>query len=162
MMYDVSEFISSRLGLMLSSVDQEGTPHASVAPFVFHDEIFYIYISDMAKHAHNLKQSATCALLFTEDESECENIFARKRIMIQASAECLERQNGAFDTLMQIFEKRFDTELIKMLKSMLDFNLFALKPINGEAVFGFGQAFTFVGSEFASLKQKEATGHIKS
>ncbi|WP_379969111.1 pyridoxamine 5'-phosphate oxidase family protein [Epilithonimonas sp. UC225_85] len=53
----VKELISKTQSLILATVDAEGTPNASYAPFVEIDNKFYILVSFMAKHTKNLRKA---------------------------------------------------------------------------------------------------------
>ncbi|MBN2896294.1 MAG: pyridoxamine 5'-phosphate oxidase family protein [Campylobacterales bacterium] len=133
-------FCLSFLSVALSSVDESGAPQGSYAPFVYDDGVFYIYISDIAAHARNLKRLPKVGLLFAEDEAVCTNIFARKRMSFQCDVRRIERESARFDRVLGLFEGRFDAALVRQLRSMIDFQLYALRPYSGEAVFGFGGA----------------------
>ncbi len=61
---------------------------------------------------------------------------------------------------MEHFQEKFDTALISMLMEMKDFNLYALKPVYGEATFGFGEAYHIGGEKMNMLLPRTAgRGH---
>jgi len=50
--------------------------------------------------------------------------------------------------------------MISMLMGMNDFNLYALKPIYGEATFGFGEAYNIGGEKMNQLVARTGeSGH---
>jgi hypothetical protein len=159
----LSEFIAGFRSVVLSTIDEAGDPFASYAPFVRQANRYYIFISDIARHARNLKARPACALFFIEDESTCENIFARKRVVLQCDAQSIARETPGFDAVMQAFTARFDPKLIATLRSMQDFNLYEFTPARGEAVFGFGQAYDIHAEEPDRLVPRSGIqGHQKN
>ena len=59
---------------------------------------------------------------------------------------------------MQAFKARFDPDMLDMLLRMKDFNLYELTPFEGEAVFGFGQAYDVEGETMDRLVARENSG----
>ncbi len=154
------ELIESSLSVTLATIDAEGHPFSSYAPFVRYEHEYYIFISQIAKHAANLLGHPKASLFFIEDESKCENIFARKRVSLLCDAEVVARETPLFERVIASFEKRFDGEMVKTLCSMQDFTLFKLRPLQGEAVFGFGKAYDVGGVHCETLlERKQGQGH---
>lgn len=143
----ILEFIAQFQSVTLGTLDEKGLPFSSYAPFVHTNHRYYIFISNIAKHAQNLQRTPKASLLFIEDESKTENIFARKRISLQCSSELVSRENTKFEEVMVIFKSKFSEEMVSMLMGMQDFNLYELTTAYGEATFGFGQAYN-VGGEY--------------
>ncbi len=133
------EFLSGTSTLMLATVNAEGQPEASYAPYVELDGSFYIFISGLASHTANLKQSGMASALFTET-NENDHAFTRRRLSCQCDATVIPRGNTLFETAMQLMEKRFG-KLVATLRGLGDFQLFRLEPVRGNFVAGFGQAF---------------------
>ncbi len=161
-MPDLRAFITGFKSVTLATIDKAGRPFSSYAPFVLHEKRFYIFISDIARHARNLKNDPHAALFFIEDESRCENIFARKRAVLQCSARTLKRDDTDFKAVMEAFKERFDPAMLEMLLTMKDFNLYELLPHKGEAVFGFGQAYDITGNNADELTPRRSGGHDKT
>ena len=160
-MPDLHTFIQGFKSVTLATLDEEGEPFSSYAPFVYHEKRYYIFISDIARHARNLKKTPKAALFFIEDESKCDNIFARKRVVLQCKSRLLKRESSPFTDVMDVFKNRFDPDMLDMLLRMKDFNLYELTPKRGEAVLGFGQAYD-IGGEFAdTLTERKGGGHSK-
>ena len=153
-------FIAPFKSVVIGTLDSEGRPFSSYAPFVHHDHRFYIFISDIATHARNLRRSADASLLFIEDEAEAANIFARKRISLQCRAELIPRDTETFTPVMAKFGEKFGDGMISMLMKMADFNLYALTTIGGEATFGFGEAYRVGGDHMEHLLPRQGgSGH---
>ena len=160
-MSELSTFITGFKSVTLSTIDEKGEPFCSYAPFVFHEKKYYVFISDIARHSRNLKKHPKAALFFIEDESKSENIFARKRAVLQCSSRVLKRESGHFSDVMAVFKNRFDPDMLDMLLRMKDFNLYELAPSGGEAVMGFGQAYDIVGEFADTLQPRKGGGHAK-
>lgn len=157
----LKEFINSFKSCVLSTIDEEGNPFTSYAPYVNKNGKYYVYISSMARHTKNLEKNEKLSLFFIEDEISCENIFGRKRVVLQCSSKKLVRDTKEFEELVAEFEKRHGSTM-NMLKAMKDFAFFEFTPFNGEAVFGFGQAYNIGGTNFDELIEREGLkGHKK-
>ncbi len=157
---DLLTFIEGFESAVIGSIDEEGRPFSSYAPFVYHEHRHYIFISDIARHALNLKHSGTGSLFFIEDESQTANIFARKRISLQCDVTAVSRDEKAFSTVMKQFEQKFEPSMVGMLMSMQDFNLYAFRTVAGEATYGFGEAYTVGGEHMHSLLPRSGgSGH---
>lgn len=127
--------------LMLSTINADGTPHASYAPYVM-DEAYRIYIftSGLSAHTHNLLSTGLASVLLIEDEAETQQVFARQRITYDCQAGLLERGTPPWEVIAEQFEQRFG-EIIQMLRQLEDFQIFGLSPTGGRFVMGFGAAF---------------------
>jgi putative heme iron utilization protein len=152
----ILDFLAVHRSAVLSTLDGEGLPHTSYAPFLWHDNRCYIYISEAARHTGNLMERPACSVLFIEDECAAERIFARKRVMLSCTAEELARQTPRHGEILRQMEVRFG-DIITALKGLQDFHLFALTPHSGEAVFGFGEAYC-IEKPFETVVPKR-TGH---
>lgn len=156
---DLNEFLEDFKSLSMSTIDEKGNPFSSYAPFIKLEGKYYVYISLMAKHTTNLKNKNTCSLFFVEDESKCSNIFARKRAMVQCNSNIIKQDSEEEVYLLNQFKRKFDNNMIIMLKDMKDFYIFEFTPFYGEAVFGFGKAYNLGGKDFSEFKQRENTGN---
>lgn len=138
---EVELFLETFQTLIMASVTSEGEPHASTAPYIRMGNDFYILISTVAQHGRNLLNSKKVSLLFTEDESQCVQPFARKRVTIEAMVSEISRDEEAFLHAIERFKAHFDSELVTSLTQMGDFHLFKLSPLSGSVVMGFGKAY---------------------
>ncbi|KZE51644.1 heme iron utilization protein [Brevibacillus parabrevis] len=131
-------FAAGMKTLMLSTIDEHGTPFISYAPFVKHNGNFYIYISKIANHYRYLEEQPGVDAMLIEDESKTANLFARKRARFVCTARNI--GNTGHDEIFAQFEQRFGKSMMDMLRG-LDFSLFELEPSEGRYVAGFGQAY---------------------
>lgn len=127
--------------LMLSTVNPDGTPHASYAPYV-RDAAYrlHVFTSGLSAHTNNLLAHPQVSVLLIEDEAKTQQIFARQRITYNCQAELLERHSAPWETMANQFEQRFG-EIIQMLRQLADFQIFRLTPEAGRFVMGFGAAY---------------------
>jgi len=159
-MKELSELLSDFQSVILATQGSNDYPFSSYAPFYYDGELIYIFISDIATHAKNIRSTYKTSALFIEDESKSTNIFARKRISLQCDVRPISRDEDRFTIVMKHFQNKFDASLITMLMEMKDFNLYALKPIYGEATFGFGEAYNIGGKKMNILVPRSAEkGH---
>lgn len=138
---EVNTFLETFQTLVMASLTPEGFPHASTTPYVRMENDFYILISTVAQHGRNLLSNTNVSLLFAEDEMQCVQPFARKRVTIEASALEISRDNDIYSTVIERFCAHFDPELVASLTQMGDFHLFKLSPQSGSVVMGFGRAY---------------------
>lgn len=142
----MKKFIATIQTAIIGTVDKNNHPFSSYAPYVYDTNRFYVYISDIATHAKNIQKNPKASLLFVEDESKTENLFARKRISLQCDSLKIARGSERFEAVLDLFAQKFDAKMVATLRKMTDFNLYELKVNYGEATFGFGKAY-FIGGE---------------
>jgi putative heme iron utilization protein len=150
-MKTLTELLAGYQSVVLGTQSSNGYPFSSYAPFYYDGEEVYIFISNIATHAKNIQTTPRASALFIEDESKSENIFARKRISLQCDVTSLSREDERFNTVMENFKDKFGAPMITMLMGLKDFNLYALRPIYGEATFGFGEAYQIGGEKMNEL-----------
>ena len=142
--------------IVLSTVSAQGQPHSSYAPFVIDaSKNIYVYISGLSEHTGNLKATGQASVLFIEDESKTEQIFARRRLTYACNVEVLPREGEQWHAIADQFEKQFGN-IIALLKGLADFEIFQLSPQSGQFVVGFGAAYQISGDDLTTLTQ--ATG----
>lgn len=142
--HECEEFLSGFESVLLSTLNPDGTPDLSYAPFVDDDGMFYIMASHLSAHTGNLLRSPQAALLFIEDERDCAQIYARRRLRFQCVAEHHPQTSPVWLQMVPKFADRFG-EIIETLSALPDFQIFALRPLGGQWIKGFGKAFDFAG-----------------
>ncbi len=156
---NLDEFLETLQSLTISSLDENKNPFSSYAPFVKYNHKYYVYLSLMAKHSKNLTQNKIASIFFSEDEKDCSNIFAKKRVSIQCNVKRLDQNTQNETEILNEFRIKFGAEMIDMLYKMQDFYLFEFTPFYGEAVFGFGKAYNLGGENFDEFIQRQSNGH---
>lgn len=156
---EIKEFRQERRTLQLATVDDEGRPNVSYAPFVQNQEGYFVLISDVARHARNLKANPQVSLMMIEDEESSKQLYARKRLTFDAQASVVERETELWTQVIGQMQERFG-EIIDGLSQLQDFSLFNLKAENGLFVKGFGQAYQVSGDDLVDFVHLQE-GHKK-
>ncbi len=156
---EIQEFRQERKSIQLATVDEEGRPNVSYAPFVQNQEGYFVLISQIARHARNLLQNPNVSLMMVEDESEAKQLFARKRLTFDATATVVERESELWLQVVAQMKERFG-EIIDGLSQLEDFVLFNLKAEKGLFVKGFGQAYQVSGDDLVDFVHLQE-GHRK-
>ena len=141
---ECEQFIDGFGSLLLSTLNSDGSPDLSYTPFVDHEGQFLILTSHLSAHTGNLINDSRATVLFIEDESRCEQIYARRRLRFQCEAQRFAKETMDWNELIDLFAERFG-QIIDTLRTLPDFELFALTPQGGQWVKGFGKAFDFRG-----------------
>ncbi|MEZ9506031.1 heme utilization protein HutZ [Vibrio cyclitrophicus] len=156
---EIKEFRQERRTLQLATIDEEGRPNVSYAPFVQNQEGYFVLISDIARHARNLKANPQVSLMMIEDEESSKQLYARKRLTFDAQANVVERETELWTQVIGQMQERFG-EIIDGLSQLQDFSLFNLKAENGLFVKGFGQAYQVSGDDLVDFVHLQE-GHKK-
>lgn len=153
----VKELIARSQSIILATVDAEGTPNSSYAPYVQVDNSFYILVSFMARHTKNLAEGRKTSIMFIEDESATKQIYARERLTIEATTTQIERDS---ETWNQVVGKLKEThgKVVEVISEMKDFILIALNPVKGAYVNGFGSAY-FVDENLEIMEHRNDMNH---
>lgn len=156
---EIQEFRQERRTLQLATVDGEGRPNVSYAPFVQNQEGYFILISHIARHARNLDINPHVSLMMIEDESSSKQIYARQRLTFDAVASVVPRESTLWRQVIGQMQQRFG-EIIDGLSQLQDFSLFQLKVEQGLYVKGFGQAYQVSGNDMVDFVHLQE-GHKK-
>lgn len=155
----IKEFREERQTLILSTISSDGFPHVSYSPFTRIEHNYYVLISEIAEHTRNLQAQPKLSFMLAEDEANCKQLYARKRLTYKADASIVARDTAEWQQATAQLQARFG-EIIDNLSQLSDFKLFKLTPSVGRFVKGFGQAYTVQGNDdidFVHLDQ----GHTK-
>jgi putative heme iron utilization protein len=153
----VKELIARTQSIILATVDADGTPNSSYAPFVEIDNKFYILVSFMAKHTKNLSEGRKTSMMFIEDESATKQIYARERLTIEATTTQIERDSETWNQVVGLL-KETHGKVVDVISEMKDFILIALNPVKGAYVNGFGSAY-FVDENLEIMQHRNETNH---
>ncbi len=148
----MGSLVSSRASVLLSSVSDDGIPHASYAPVIIGEGgKYYIHISELAKHFHNLNSNGRVSALLIEDEKDAANIFARKRLTLDGHATKIDKESPRWNAIMDQFGAKFGEFFNHSLRKQGDFHTFELNFDSGTLVLGFGAAFRLTGAELGQI-----------
>ncbi len=143
---EISLFRQQQQSLILATTDAHGCPLCSTAPFIeTQNGELVLLLSDMAEHSRNLhyhEQTHTpVAIMFIEDEADCRNIFARKRLSYQGLVTIINKEQAQWPPMIAQLQQKFG-KTIELLSSLADFRLYVITPQKGNYVKGFGQAWS--------------------
>lgn len=131
--------------VLLSTADEAGINDCSYAPYVCDEQgALYIFVSQLASHTKNLQANPHPGLMFIQDESECRNLFARKRLTLNAKAKLIDTDDDRYETMLNQLSE-VHGNMVGMLRTLPDFQLFRLEPVKGRFVRGFGNAWEIEG-----------------
>lgn len=153
----VKELIDRTKSVILATVDAEGNPNSSYAPFVQVENTFYILVSFMAKHTKNLSEGRKTSVMFIEDESATKQIYARERLTLEAATSQIERDSETWNTVVTKL-KEDHGKVVDVISEMRDFILIALQPVKGSYVNGFGSAY-FVDANLEIIEHRNDVNH---
>ncbi|MDQ0593276.1 putative heme iron utilization protein [Chryseobacterium ginsenosidimutans] len=153
----VKELIERSRSVILGTVDAEGTPNSSYAPFVKLGNTFYILVSFMAKHTKNLADGKKASVMFIEDESATKQIYARERLTIEATTSQIERDSETWNAVVSEL-KETHGKVVDVISEMKDFILIGLHPVKGSYVNGFGSAY-FVDENLEIMEHRNDINH---
>lgn len=153
----VKELIEKSKSVILATVDAEGNPNSSYAPFVQVGNTFYILVSFMARHTKNLSEGRKTSIMFIEDESAAKQIYARERLTIEAANSQIERDSETWNNVV-VKLKEAHGKVVDVISEMGDFILIALQPVKGSYVNGFGSAY-FVDSNLEITEHRNDVNH---
>lgn len=156
---EIKEFRQERKTLQLATVDENGRPNVSYAPFVQNQNGYFVLISQIARHARNLEVNPHASIMMIEDEDNAKLLFARKRLTFDAVATVVERNSEQWQQVITQMKERFG-EIIDGLSQLEDFVLFNLKAEQGLFVKGFGQAYQVSGDDLVDFVHLQE-GHKK-
>jgi len=153
--YRKFEDLQSRISsLVMATIDRDFLPRASYAPYVKEESgSFYVYLSRLSDRTTDLIGNPVLSIMLIEDVSEATQIFARMRISYLCDAEIVDREDPAYERILDRFTQNFGN-VVNLLRSLPDFVLFELKPRCGRFVMGFGQAYDLGGDRLDRL------GHV--
>ncbi len=152
---EVDRFLHSRKSLMLSTLDKDGMPFSSYAPFTVYQQHLFIFISQLALHTQHLIDHPQASILLIEDEDNCDDVFARMRLTYQIKANVIGRDTELWSQVIEEMTMRLGDRMT-LLSQLGDFVLFQLTPSTGRYIKGFGKAYELTGDSLAL----ESVDHI--
>lgn len=149
----IEELISQCKSIMLATLNEDGTPLVSNAPYARVNGSFQVLVSFMAKHTKNLINQKKVSYMFVEDESVSKQLYARHRLTIDTEAQLVDKDSELYQEAIQDLKDRHG-KVIDVLSGLDDFVLIDLKPIQGSYVNGFGSAY-YVDSNLQIVEHRK-------
>jgi len=157
---EMAPFLNNIQSVLLSTVNKDAEPFVSYSPYVEDEEgNFYVFISTAVNHSHNMNATKKAHIMFLEDESVTDHIYARRRMYFKADAEKFEEDDEREEKIHDLFKKRFGDK-VSFFSMMKDSRFYKLTPRDGNFVLGFGGAYKISDDrKTLSLNDK---GHSRS
>ncbi len=141
LLHEMREFQSAFRSVLMATVNQDGVPEASYAPYVTDDRgNYYVFVSGLARHTHDFQETCHVSLQFIENEDSAQNLFARRRLTLLCDVSVIPRESPVHEEILEYFTQSFG-RFVNTLRGLPDFQLFRLNPRSGLYVRGFGQTF---------------------
>lgn len=136
----VKELVEKSKSVILGTVDADGKPNSSYAPFLKIESTYYVLVSFMARHTKNLRDQKKVSMMFIADEANSKQIYARERLTFDALTEQIERNSDKWNNVIPALKEKYG-KVLDVISPMEDFILIAIHPISGSYVNGFGSAY---------------------
>jgi putative heme iron utilization protein len=141
LLHEVHKFQTTFRSVLMATVNQDGVPEASYAPYVTDENgNYYVFVSGLARHTRDFQETGQVSLQFIENEDAARNLFARRRLTLLCDVSPVARGVPVHEEILAQFIQSFG-KFIHTLRGLPDFQLFRLTPRSGLYVRGFGQAF---------------------
>lgn len=137
----INEMLDKYNSLILATINEDGTPLASYAPYANLNGGFQVFVSFMSKHTKNLRDRKKVSIMVIEDESATKQIYARDRLTIECDAVQVEKENPFYSEVIAELQNKHG-KVVEVLAGLNDFIMFDFRPIKGNYVNGFGSAYT--------------------
>lgn len=153
---EIKEFRDSCKSISIASLSPNGEVVISYAPYIESSNNYYIYISEISPHFESIKANPNnIEIMFIQDESKANSIFARARLKYRVEAIFIQRDSDQFDLIFDEFQnKNNDSSEIGTLRNMRDFHLIRLNFNNGRFIKGFGKAYDICGKTISHINPK--------
>jgi hypothetical protein len=140
--------------VMLSTTSPEGMPDASYAPcFLDGEGRCHVLVSQLARHTQNLVSHPIASLMWIEDKVSKRNVFARRRLILQCSAENIERDSETWNRILKPMEEQLGNT-VQLLAGLPDFMLFCFDALEGNYVRGFAEAYPVTGNDLVMAERR--------
>ncbi len=139
----------------LGTLDEAGAPFVSMVPFAIEPSRGWlvVHLSGLAVHTPYLLARPQVALMVMQAERPDEPVHALPRLSLQALAVPLERGSADEEACRAVYLARFPEA--EPMTELGDFRFFALQPLRGRHVAGFGAARDFDPSLLVSTPEPQ-------
>jgi heme oxygenase (biliverdin-IX-beta and delta-forming) len=154
-----TEAIEVMLGLLgdyktasLATRSSTGEPQVSYSPAaVDENKNFYFFLSELSEHTGNLQKNPQISLMLIEDESRCNQLFARNRLTVNGRASVISREHQEWSSASAVYRARFG-KFFDQLSQLKDFHMFKVVPEKARLVVGFGAAYEVMLPDWRALQ----------
>ena len=108
LLHEVREFQSGFRSVLMATVNQDGVPEASYAPYVTDDNgNYYVLVSGLARHTRDFLETGHVSLQFIENEDAAQNLFARRRLTLLCDVSVIQRESPVHTGNTGVFHDKF-------------------------------------------------------
>ena len=126
------------------TVTNNDHPDIGYAPYIYRDNFFYIFSSELSSHIRLLINKKVGTFMLIKDEKDTKNIWARVRMKFQAKVSIISRNDSEFQEITDIISIEHGNT-INIIKQFKDFHLMKIIPTQGTIITGFGSAYNLIG-----------------
>ena len=126
------------------TVTNNDHPDIGYAPYIYKDNSFYIFSSELSSHIRLLINKKVGTFMLIKDERDTKNIWARVRMKFQAKVSIISRNDSEFQEITDIISIEHGNT-INIIKQFKDFHLMKIIPTQGTIITGFGSAYNLIG-----------------
>ena len=138
---DYRALITAQRCLLLATSNCDSEAEISYAPYVRIEHVFYIFVSELARHTGNMLRSRRASVMFIQPEAESANLFARRRLIFTCKVAEIRADDARYSPTLDAMQLACG-DVVGLLSTLTDFHLLALSPQEGQYVAGFGKAYT--------------------
>ena len=139
---EAARLISKLRWFVLATIEQDGSPTLSYVPFAVVDGAFGMVASRLAAHTANLLARRPASVILVDDDGpavEQPDAYARSRFSIGVTASPRVRGSFEADAIWSALAARRGAT-VGIVRTLPDFEAFALRPSGGRLVLGFASA----------------------
>ena len=138
-----SKLIDSCQSLVITVSDNDH-PDIGYAPYIYKDNYFYIFSSELSSHIKLLINKKVGTFMLIKDEQDTKNIWARVRMKFQAKVSIIRRNVADFQEITDVISNKHGNT-IDIIREFKDFHLIKITPKQGTIITGFGSAYNLIG-----------------
>lgn len=138
-----SKLIDSCKSLVITVSDNDH-PDIGYAPYIYKDNYFYIFSSELSSHIKLLINKKVGTFMLIKDEQDTKNIWARVRMKFQAKVSIIRRNVADFQEITDVISNKHGNT-IDIIREFKDFHLIKITPKQGTIITGFGSAYNLIG-----------------
>ena len=138
-----TKLIDACKSLVITVADND-YPDIGYAPYIYKDNYFYIFSSELSSHIRLLINKKVGTFMLIKNEEETKNIWARVRMKFQAKVSIIKRNVADFQEITDIISNKHGNT-IDIIREFKDFHLIKIIPIEGTIITGFGSAYNLIG-----------------
>ena len=126
------------------TVTNNDHPDIGYAPYIYRDNFFYIFSSELSSHIRLLINKKVGTFMIIKDERDTKNIWARVRMKFQAKVSIIRRNVPDFQEITDVISNKHGNT-IDIIREFKDFHLIKITPKQGTIITGFGSAYNLIG-----------------